>query len=174
MNARNGQCRLKVAVSARFTAGLLVCLFGMVSALGVSEAGRLALMFSWLRHSSRDGVDPEAMWAVIANGRFGQVGQSWAALVSAVTCPVTGDFAFESDARLGVGDSLVVRYHDQKLDRMVTKPATVIVRVDPPGQLSRLRVLIDECECGAVDCEASTCFEAGRFVKRRAPLRAVA
>lgn len=73
-----------------------------------------------------------------------------------------------------MGDSLVVRYRDQKLDRMVTKPATVIVRVDPPGQLSRLRVLIDECECGAADCEASTCLEAGRFVKRRFRLRAVA
>ena len=122
MNARNGQCRLKVAVSARFTAGLLVCLFGMVNALGVSEAGRLGLMFSWLTDISRDGVDPEAIWAVIANGRAGQVGQSWAALVSAVTCPITGGFAFESDARLGVGDSLVVRYRDQKLDRMVRNP----------------------------------------------------
>jgi hypothetical protein len=142
--------------------------------IGGLEAGRPALMFSWLTDISRDGVHPEAIWAVIGSARAGRVSQSWAALVSAVTWPVTGDFAFESDARLGVGDSLLVRYHDQKLDRMVTKPATVIVRVDPPGQLSRLRVLIDECECGAVDCEASTCFEAGRFVKRRAPLRALA
>lgn len=38
---------------------------------------------------------------------------------------------------------------------MITRPATVIARVDPPGELSHVRALIDECDCGAQGCEAS-------------------
>ena len=131
-------------------------------------------MFSWLSDLSKSAAEPDAMWAVISSPRA-EFGNSWAALVSALACQATGDFAFEFDSRVGrLGNSVLVRYRDSDLNRMVTKPATVIARVDPPGELSFVRVLIDECDCGAADCEVMACYGAGRFVRRRADLRVAA
>jgi len=102
------------------------------------------------------------------------MGERWVALVSALVCPATGEFAFEFDSRLGrLGDSLLIRYRSTELQRMVTMPATVIARVDAPDELSHVRALIDECGCGAEGCEVSVCLEAGRFIRRQ-ELRAAA
>ena len=126
-------------------------------------------MFSWITDLSTVPTDAEAVWAVISSARSNYPRERWAALVSALVCAATGEFAFEFDSRLGrLGDSLLIRYRSLESQRMVTKPATVIARVDPPGELSQVRVLIDECDCGAQGCEASVCFEAGRFVRRQA------
>lgn len=132
------------------------------------------LMFSWVTNLSTAPIDGEAVWAVILSARPNRLGERWAALVSATVCPATGEFAFEFDSRLGrLGDSLLIRYRSMDLQRMVTRPATVIARVDPPGELSHVRALIDECGCAAEGCEASVCFEAGCFVRRQ-ELRAAA
>ena len=148
---------------------------GTLSAVAESSWEALNLMFSWVTNLSTNPMDAEAMWAVISSARPNQIREGWAALVSAMVCPATGEFAFEFDSRLGrLGDSILIRFRSTDLQRMVTRPATVIARVDPPGELSQVRALVDECACGAADCEATVCFEAGRFIRRRHELRAAA
>lgn len=65
-------------------------------------------MFSWVTNLSTAPIDAEAMWAVISSSRPNQMGERWAALVSAMVCPATGEFAFEFDSRLGrLGHSFI-------------------------------------------------------------------
>src|SRR3954470_2281821 len=131
-------------------------------------------MFSWLTDISNGTVDAEAMWVVISSPSREKSRSAWAALVDALHCPSTGEFTFEIDAQIGrLDDSFLVRYRNNNLQRMDTRPARVILRVDSPGELSQVRVRVDECDCGADDCEASACYELGRFI-RRTELRAAA
>src|ERR1041384_2479297 len=119
-------------------------------------------MFSWLENLSNQSVDADAIWLVVSSGRE----EGWTSLVSALAYP-TGEFAFEFDNRLGrLRDSVLLRFRNSELNCMQTVPATVISRsTDRTEDLSRVRVIVDKCDCGASDCEAAVCYEAGRFVR---------
>ena len=126
-------------------------------------------MFSWLIDLSKEPVDVDAMWLVVSS-----VGSEWAALVSALAFSST-EFAFEFDPHLAsVSGSVLVRFRNNDLNRMQTLPASVVARIDPPNELSRVQVVVDECACGAADCDTAACYEAGRFVRRAPVWRAAA
>jgi len=130
-------------------------------------------MFSWLIDLSKQAVDVEAIWLVVLSAGT-RSGRTWAALVSAFRYS-HGDFTFELDPDVGrTGETVLLRYRNDKLNRMETRPATVISRAERAGELSSVRVLVDECACGAADCEAAVCYEAGRFVRREPEWRAAA
>lgn len=133
-------------------------------------------MFSRLIDLSKDTVEPEALWLVISGQTYPQNNQSaWAALVSAISYPEIGQFTFDFDPLVArLGDSIVLRYRDDDLNRMVTLPATIISRADAPHELSQVRVLIEKCCCGASSCQTATCFEAGTFVSPRHQFREAA
>ena len=132
-------------------------------------------MFSWITDISKHLPEPESIWLVISNTQSDQINQPWAALVSAIADSTIGEFTFDFDSRVGhLGDSTLIRYHDTLHARMVTVPAVLISRSQAPGELSRVRVLIDRCSCGSNDCETSICFETGRFISTRHQLRAAA
>lgn len=118
--------------------------------------------------------DPEALWLVVSSGGYDAEGLSWASLASASVNRATGEFCFEFDGRLRLGDSVLIRYLEESLGRMVSVPALVAVRQERPGEpLYDVRVISEKCGCGFSDCDSLLCYDAGRFV-RRAPLRLVA
>ena len=121
-------------------------------------------------------MDPDALWLVVSGQTYPNNQHSaWAALVSALSYPDFGEFTFEFDPSVGhLGDSILLRYRDNDLNRMITVPATIISRADDPNELSTVRVLVDNCCCGAESCQTATCFEAGTFVSQRNLLRAAA
>src|SRR5215831_15148764 len=127
-------------------------------------------MFSWLTDLSKDPVDVESIWLVVSSTGAGQ----WAALVSALAYSKS-EFAFEFDSQLVSGcDSVLLRFRNNELHRMQTVPASVIARINRPNDLTAVQVLVDECDCGAADCETATCYTAGRFVRRAPVWRAAA
>ncbi len=133
-------------------------------------------MFSRLIDLPTNPVEPDALWLVISGQTYPNNNQSaWAALVSALSYPDFGEFTFEFDSRVAhLGDSILLRYRDNDLNRMVTVPATIISRADDPNELSHVRVLVDKCCCGAANCQTATCFEAGTFISQQNLLRAAA
>jgi hypothetical protein len=111
-------------------------------------------------------TEDDAVWVVISSDTCARTSHTWAALVSANICRRTGEFCFLFDARrLGLGDSVLVRYLDESLGRMVTFSAIVAARVDV-GELSSVRVIAEDCACGYDGCSRYVCFDAGRFVSR--------
>ena len=112
-------------------------------------------------------TEDDVVWVVISSDPCARMSQTWAALVSANICRRTGEFSFLFDARrLGLGDSVLVRYLDESLGRMVTFSAIVAARVDVVGELSSVRVIAEDCACGYDGCSRYVCFDAGRFVSR--------
>jgi hypothetical protein len=134
----------------------------------VSEA--VGLMFSLITDGEvapLPTTEDDVVWVVISSDPCARISQTWAALVSAHLCRRTGEFSFLFDARrLGLGDSVLVRYLDESLGRMVTFSATVACRVDVVGELSSVRVIAEDCACGSVGCSLYVCFDAGRFVSQ--------
>lgn len=125
--------------------------------------------------------DPEALWLVVSSGGSDTEGLGWASLVAASVNRDRGEFCFEFDGRLRLGDSVLIRYLEDSLGRMVSVPALVAVRQQRPGEvLYDVRVISEKCVCGFADCGRLLCYDAGRFVReeplrvREEPLRLVA
>jgi hypothetical protein len=112
-------------------------------------------------------TEDDVVWVVISSDPCARINQTWAALVSANICRRAGEFSFLIDARrLGLGDSVLIRYLDESLSRMVTFSAIVAARVDVVGELSSVRVIAEDCACGYDGCSRYVCFDVGRFVSR--------
>src|ERR1051325_11873388 len=99
-------------------------------------------MFSWLVDLSKQTVDVESVWVVVLSAGS-RSGRTWAALVTALRY-AEGDFTFELDPDVGqTGETVLLRFRNNELNRMETRPATVIARAERAGELSSVRVLVD-------------------------------
>ena len=125
---------------------------------------------------SKDIDEPHAVWLVVSGQVYPPKQPAWAVLVSALSYPAIGDFVFDFDSRIAhLGHAVLLRFLDKDLHQMITVPATIISRADDPNdQLSRVRVRLDKCVCGATTCQTARCFEAGTFVSQRSQLRPAA